>query len=776
MSFSTEEIENLERLLLSGDGDMMQLGIELLKRQCKREETPAHLMYVLNLGAFMHTQTARASELKNQYLALIGQSIAHETVQKAVGAKLQKAFQQQLELFRHSRYFSSEQEAWKAYQTFLPYEHIYLPIILRNATLHPALEHCVDRFIFSDETPNYHKAQIAPAQALANAALAVNPNNVKALQLRYETTQLAYSAGDECIRFEDLEADAQRLIALATEYNEHPHYSRLGVLYAFIAKDKSYQLKACEVFEKMLSLKGAAKQHNWWVRNNLACLYVQQKDPKLKKRALSHAKAAAKKMPDDADLQETLAHCYWVCNNEIAKALEHFANAIKLDPKHIIALSRYMQLLAQERQYTQLPKLLRALLQQSGNSKKWEEDQQEAVSLCINSLLLKQQQIDKAVGETAIDWTSCRVLIKDILPSMSPESQLQFRLHALADLGKYLLQDSEERQAVLRQAEAVNSWFTADNALRALTQIAENWLQFAALKKFVSPYEGEIYAQGSRKKESLVLVLAGNVPLVGLHDVLCAYLIGLPTQIKLSEKDAPLMRYCLNFLQKIDYKAAELLQIVEQAKQPITRVIATGSDNSALHFEQYFGRYPHIIRHNRNSVAILTGKETEAEIMRLGIDIFRFFGLGCRSVSKIMVPQNYDFQLFMRTLDNYRDIINHVKYCNNFEYNRSIYLINSVPHLANDCLMVLENASPLSRIATLHYEHYSTQKDLIDKLTRDTQYIQCSPVEDARLRRKLQKSIPRLPFLPFGTAQNPSLADFADNVDTMNFLLCPSPL
>jgi len=368
-------------------------------------------------------------------------------------------------------------------------------------------------------------------------------------------------------------------------------------------------------------------------------------------------------------------------------------------------------------------------------------------------------------------WEACRKAFNALLPMMNTQKLLQARLATLASLGTYMLEDTEERRTVVRRAEAANAWFTVDNSMRALTQIAKDWLNSKALAEFVAPYRERLETERSGEEEHLALVLAGNVPLVGLHDVLCAYIAGLDTQIKLSDKDAPLMRWCIDFLRANDTQAETLLHIVEQIQQPITRVIATGSDNSALYFEQYFGKYPNIIRRNRNSIAVLTGNETEEELMRLGADIFRFFGLGCRSVSKIFVPKDYDFQLFMRTLDNYRDIINHLKYCNNFEYNRSIYLINSVPHLANDCLMVLENASPLSRIATLHYERYDKAKDLQERIKRDVDVLQCAVCEDTRLRTKLQKNTPTLPFLPFGSSQSPRLQDFADNIDTLQFLL-----
>jgi hypothetical protein len=212
--------------------------------------------------------------------------------------------------------------------------------------------------------------------------------------------------------------------------------------------------------------------------------------------------------------------------------------------------------------------------------------------------------------------------------------------------------------------------------------------------------------------------------------------------------------------------------LVEQLRQPMHKVIATGSDNSALHFQQYFGKYPNIIRKNRNSIAILTGKETEADFMNLGLDIFRFFGLGCRSVSKLYVPAGFDFVPLMRQLDHYKDIVNHTKYCNNYDYNRSIYLINNTHHYINDCLMLLESPSPLSRIATLHYEFYTGYLDLSERIAAVLPNLQCGVAsETTRIEMLRFDALDDFPMLPFGQSQRPILSDFADNVDTMQFLL-----
>lgn len=349
---------------------------------------------------------------------------------------------------------------------------------------------------------------------------------------------------------------------------------------------------------------------------------------------------------------------------------------------------------------------------------------------------------------------------------------LQQRLTMLTNLGNYLLTDTPEKTAAIRAAEQQNTWFSAVNSALMIHNIATDWLSPSALSNFAAAYHKRI--ENTHLHSICVgLVLAGNIPLVGFHDVLCCYICGFDMQIKLSDKDTALMTWVIEYIQSNNPDTEGVkIQIVQQLQQPMHKVIATGSDNSALHFEQYFGKYPNIIRKNRNAIAILTGKETEADFMALGLDIFRFFGLGCRSVSKLYVPQGFDFIPLMRQLDYYKDIINHVKYCNNYDYNRSIYLINKVHHYINDCLMLLESTSPLSRIATLHYEFYSGYLDLSERIAAQLPHLQCGvAAETTRTELLAFEALDHLPLLPFGQSQRPMLSDFADNVDTMQFLL-----
>lgn len=185
-------------------------------------------------------------------------------------------------------------------------------------------------------------------------------------------------------------------------------------------------------------------------------------------------------------------------------------------------------------------------------------------------------------------------------------------------------------------------------------------------------------------------------------------------------------------------------------------IIATGSDNSSNYFEEYFGKYPNIIRKSRTSIAVLTGNETKEELTHLGRDIFQYYGLGCRNVTKLFVPKGYDFKLFFEAMESYSSVIQNTKYKNNFDYNLTLFILNKIPYLTNDFLILTEDKSLQSRIGSIHYEEYSS-------LDTVNNYI----IEQ---KNRLQVVVGQN-FTPFGEAQTPRLNDFADNVDTMKFLL-----
>jgi len=337
--------------------------------------------------------------------------------------------------------------------------------------------------------------------------------------------------------------------------------------------------------------------------------------------------------------------------------------------------------------------------------------------------------------------------------------KVEERIDVLVALGEYLQEDSEAKQMALLRTEQDNPWLTQANAQKALDNIATSFLDKDQLTQLANQYPLEAVPT----PQIVGLVLAGNIPAVGFHDILCTFLSGHRAMIKYSDKDKHLIPFMLDFVQKQFPKTADAFIKVDQLKN-FDAVIATGNNNSARYFEHYFSKYPHIIRKNRHAVAVLDGEESRSELLALGVDVFRYFGLGCRSVSKLYVPEEYDFPALMSVLDNYKDIMTHNKYKNNYDYNRSVYLLNQVEHLANDCLMVLEHESLLSRIASLHFERYTDIQDVEEKLNQHKSSIQC-------VATRLDSLSEEWPAVGLGQTQRPTITDYADGVDTMKFLV-----
>lgn len=338
--------------------------------------------------------------------------------------------------------------------------------------------------------------------------------------------------------------------------------------------------------------------------------------------------------------------------------------------------------------------------------------------------------------------------------------KLSERLEVLGKLGTHLQGKDEYLEAVMQRTAYENQWFTIENQQYAIAAIANEMLNLEKLQQWTAPY----FVPDEPERKVVGLVLAGNIPLVGFHDVLCVFVSGHIAQIKLSDKDPYLLPYFLKLLEKFDARTVTYFQITAHLKD-FDATIATGSNNSARYFEAYFGHVPHIIRKNRNAIAVLTGSETSAELLALGEDIFQYFGLGCRNVSKLYVPQGYDFQSLMDTLYEFKSVVMHNKYKNNFEYNYALYLLNQQPHIANDSILLLENPSFQSRIATVHYEYYTDIGKIEQAIQAHAAEIQCVISKGNLLKIKT---------LPFGQAQQPGLADYADGVDTMQFLLALS--
>lgn len=327
--------------------------------------------------------------------------------------------------------------------------------------------------------------------------------------------------------------------------------------------------------------------------------------------------------------------------------------------------------------------------------------------------------------------------------------QLKITIHAFAQLGEYLSTKPEELKDIVIVAKHHNGWFDESSSWEAIESISNHFLNQRKLEDFTSTYTIPTSVQ-----KKVGLILAGNIPLVGFHDILCVLLSGHIAVIKLSSKDDKLTRAVLMKLVQIEPRLKERVQIVERIKD-IDAVIATGSDNSAKYFEQYFGKYPNIIRKNRTSIAVLTGNETKEDFEKLGKDIYQYFGLGCRNVSKLFIPKNYNFNSLIESLNENNSALNNQKYKNNFDYNLTLFLINSIPFLQGDSIIFTEDEALHSRIGVIHYQEYTSINEVNDYIIENKNQLQVIIGKD---------------FEPFGSSQSPSLNDFADRVDTMKFL------
>ena len=330
-------------------------------------------------------------------------------------------------------------------------------------------------------------------------------------------------------------------------------------------------------------------------------------------------------------------------------------------------------------------------------------------------------------------------------------------IETFSTLGSQLVTPAPELSAIIDTEKQYNAWFTRENVLLAVTSVGK-MLNVDDLTQWLNRYN--LTNTGQSKKVGLIL--AGNIPLVGFHDVLCVLATGNFALIKASSQDSRLIKHILQMLVHIEPAFNQQYEFVERLEN-FDAVIATGSNNTSRYFDYYFGKVPNIIRKNRNSVAVLAGNETAEQLHSLGHDIFDYFGLGCRNVSKLMVPKGYNFNFFFESIQNFEPIIHHNKYNNNYGYNKSIYLVGSEQHLDNGFLLLKENPSLSSPLAVIFYEYYDDLASAENFLQQQADNIQCI-VSTAKLQVTNQ-------VVPFGQSQQPALWDYADNVDTMEFLL-----
>lgn len=324
------------------------------------------------------------------------------------------------------------------------------------------------------------------------------------------------------------------------------------------------------------------------------------------------------------------------------------------------------------------------------------------------------------------------------------------RIELLAKLGEYLQANTGEWQLTKERASRNNAWFTLDYIALATDNIVQEFLQPEKLEKWIARYQ--VPAENKAPKK-VGIVMAGNIPLVGFHDLLSVFIFGHTAHIKLSSKDDVLIPHLVNKLQEWDDRLADRFVFSEIIKG-CDAYIATGSNNTGRYFEYYFSKYPHIIRRNRTSVAVLDGTETAQELTLLAGDIQTYFGLGCRNITQLYVPEQYDFIPLLEALKAYDFVIENHKYKHNFDYHLALLIMNSKYYMNNGTVILAENISPFSPVSQVHYQYYSNIGEVGEKLTNSDD-IQCIVGHD---------------YTGFGAAQRPTLTDYADGVDTMAFL------
>lgn len=317
--------------------------------------------------------------------------------------------------------------------------------------------------------------------------------------------------------------------------------------------------------------------------------------------------------------------------------------------------------------------------------------------------------------------------------------------------------DDAQYNSVFSMAESSNQWFTQDNIKKSIEAITSCYTNRNKIEEWLSNYQ--LSENSSPKK--LGLLLAGNIPFVGIHDVIAGFVAGHKMHLKYSDKDSYLMKFFVKLIVEEESKAEPYFMEVERMND-IDMVIATGSNNTARYFDYYFGKMPNIIRKNRVSVAVLGSETSMEELKMLGEDVFSYFGLGCRNISKMYLPKGYKIEKIMEAFEDWKEWVLHNKYKNNFDFNYAIYLLNKVKFFTNGSLITLEDESIYSRISCLHFSYYEDLEDIKSILNEHKDELQCI-VSNVK--------IPEIETVDFGSTQAPELWDYADGVDTMEFLI-----
>lgn len=317
-------------------------------------------------------------------------------------------------------------------------------------------------------------------------------------------------------------------------------------------------------------------------------------------------------------------------------------------------------------------------------------------------------------------------------------------------MGEYISGNSEEWVQTRQRASAENGWFIPEFMDQAIAGIARQFLQKDLLTAWAARYQ---LPEQQPNPQLTGIIMAGNIPLVGFHDWLCVMITGNKALVKLSSKDQVLLKHLVEVMGRWEPEMNTQTAFADLLKG-CDAYIATGSNNSSRYFEYYFSKYPHIIRRNRTSVAVLTGEESPAELDLLADDIFLYFGMGCRNVTKLWVPRGYDFVPLVNALKKYQHLADHHKFKNNYDYNLAIHILNKNYYMSSGSLLLIEDPAIFSPIGQVNYSYYDDPAALRDQLAANTD-LQC---------------IAGRGYLPFGLTQQPSLTDYADGVDTLEFL------
>lgn len=327
---------------------------------------------------------------------------------------------------------------------------------------------------------------------------------------------------------------------------------------------------------------------------------------------------------------------------------------------------------------------------------------------------------------------------------------LEQRLLLLERLGAYMISGDSEWAVVKEKASYENGWFVPEFVELQCSNIASQFLSRSALLQVKDKYQ---LSDHPAHRKVVGVIMAGNLPLVGIHDFISVFITGHIQKIKLSSKDMILQKHLVEKMMSWDARFQDYVSFAQMLKD-CDAYIATGSNNSSRYFDYYFQKYPHIIRRNRTSVAIITGDESKADLESLADDVYTFFGLGCRNVTKLFVPRGYDFVPLLEAFKKYNHLFDHNKYKNNYDYQLAILIINGKYYMTNGSIILVESPAVFSPISQLHYEYFDDINSVKATLLNNED-IQCIVGRD---------------FTPFGQSQCPTIFDFADGVDTLKFL------